>query len=62
MVTDPKKAAGALNWAVAEMMDRYQKFAQSNVRDLKGYNARVKSLMEAGDVLRTRSLQSFPSL
>ena len=50
VVTDPKKAAGALNWAVAEMMDRYQKFAQSNVRDLKGYNARVKSLMEAGDV------------
>ena len=39
VVTDPKKAAGALNWAVAEMMDRYQKFAESGVRNLKGYNA-----------------------
>ena len=39
VVTDPKKAAGALNWAVAEMMERYNKFASSNVRDLKGYNA-----------------------
>ncbi len=36
VVTDPKKAAGALNWAVAEMMERYNKFAASNVRDLKG--------------------------
>ena len=40
VVTDPKKAAGALNWAVAEMMDRYDKFAQCNVRDLNGYNAK----------------------
>ena len=38
VVTDPKKAAGALNWAVAEMSDRYNKFAEYNVRDLKGYN------------------------
>ena len=36
VVTDPKKAAGAFNWAVAEMMDRYQKFAEYGVRDLKG--------------------------
>ncbi|MBE5905348.1 MAG: DNA translocase FtsK [Lachnospiraceae bacterium] len=43
VVTDPKKAAGALNWAVVEMTDRYQKFAESNVRDLKGYNAHVES-------------------
>ena len=40
VVTDPKKAAGALNWAVAEMTDRYNKFAEYGVRDLKGYNAR----------------------
>ena len=40
VVTDPKKAAGALNWAVAEMTDRYKKFAEYNVRDLKGYNER----------------------
>jgi len=42
VVTDPKKAAGALNWAVAEMEDRYKKFAQLNVRDLKGYNDKIK--------------------
>ncbi len=40
VVTDPKKASGALNWAVAEMTDRYKKFASTDVRDLKGYNAR----------------------
>ena len=38
VVTDPKKAAAALHWGVAEMTDRYQKFAEKNVRDLKGYN------------------------
>ena len=46
VVTDPKKAAGALHWAVAEMTDRYQKFAEAGVRDLKGYNAKVDSLIE----------------
>lgn len=44
VVTDPKKAAGALHWAVAEMTDRYQKFAETGVRDLKGYNDKVESL------------------
>ena len=44
VVTDPKKAAGALNWAVAEMMKRYGLFAQYNVRDLKGYNAKVETV------------------
>ena len=44
VVTDPKKAAGALNWAVAEMMKRYDLFAQYNVRDLKGYNAKVETV------------------
>ncbi|WP_026670062.1 FtsK/SpoIIIE family DNA translocase [Butyrivibrio sp. AE3006] len=39
VVTDPKKAAAALNWAVAEMTNRYKKFANAKVRDLKGYNA-----------------------
>ncbi len=38
VVTDPKKAAAALNWAVAEMTNRYKKFAEAGVRDLKGYN------------------------
>ena len=44
VVTDPKKAAGALHWAVAEMTDRYNKFAEAGVRDLKGYNAKVESI------------------
>lgn len=48
VVTDPRKAAGALNWAVAEMMKRYQLFAEYNVRDLKGFNERV-SQMEPGE-------------
>ncbi len=38
VVTDPKKAAGALAWAVQEMENRYATFAQKGVRDLKGYN------------------------
>ena len=46
VVTDPKKASGALNWAVAEMEDRYKKFASCNVRDLKGYNDRVEKLKD----------------
>ena len=44
VVTDPKKAAGALNWAVAEMTDRYNKFAKYNVRDLKGYIESIKDI------------------
>lgn len=44
VVTEPKKAAGALNWAVAEMMDRYNKFAECNVRNIKGYNSKVDSV------------------
>lgn len=39
VVTDPRKAAGALSWAVAEMEKRYAAFSQYNVRDLKSYNA-----------------------
>ncbi len=38
VVTDPKKAAGALNWAVQEMVNRYSLFASKNVKDIKGYN------------------------
>ena len=49
VVTDPKKASAALNWAVAEMMDRYKKFAQYNVRDLKGYNAKVEAIKDIED-------------
>lgn len=49
VVTDPKKAAGALNWAVAEMTERYNKFAEYNVRDLKGYNEKVALLDDIAD-------------
>ena len=45
VVTDPKLASNTLKWAVAEMSDRYKKFAELNVRDLKGYN---EKLLQAG--------------
>ena len=48
VVTDPKKAAGALAWAVQEMENRYQLFAKKNVRDLKGYNEVIEAEMERG--------------
>ena len=46
VVTDPRKASGALNWAVQEMEKRYNLFAQAGCRDLKGYNAYVQMEME----------------
>lgn len=39
VVTDPKKASAALNWAVREMLERYNDFAACGVRDIKGFNA-----------------------
>ncbi|MBQ3423934.1 MAG: DNA translocase FtsK [Clostridia bacterium] len=42
VVTDPKKAASALDWAVAEMTKRYKQFAERGVRDIKGYNKALK--------------------
>ncbi len=47
VVTDPKKAAGILNWAVAEMTSRYNKFAKAGARDIGSYNVKV----EAGQVV-----------
>ena len=44
VVTDPKKAAGALNWAVAEMTDRYNTFAEYNVRNLEDYNRKLDEM------------------
>lgn len=49
VVTDPKKAAGALNWAVTEMMGRYNKFAEMNVRNIEGYNEKIDALDEIAD-------------
>lgn len=49
VVTDPKKASAALHWAVTEMEERYRKFADFNVRDLKGYNKKVQELENKGE-------------
>lgn len=49
VVTDPKKAAGALNWAVTEMMGRYNRFAEVNVRNIEGYNSKIDSIAEIED-------------
>ena len=48
VVTDPRKAAGALAWAVQEMDDRYNKFASKGVRDLQGYNKAIEKDNEVG--------------
>ncbi len=57
VVTDPKKAVVALKWAVREMEERYQKMARLGVRNLEGYNARVKEALKAGEVI-TRTVQT----
>ena len=51
VVTEPSKAAAALNWAVAEMTDRYKKFAERGVRDLQSYNDSVRAELEEDKVL-----------
>ena len=48
VVTDPRKAAGALNWAVQEMLRRYKLFADNNVRDIKGFNEKAA---ESGGIM-----------
>ena len=48
VVTDPKKAAGALQWAVFEMMKRYKMFSERGVKDLAGFNAHVEGSEEEG--------------
>lgn len=56
VVTDPKKAAGALHWAVAEMTERYQKFAEYQVRDLKGYNKKVEEIADIEDETKPQKM------
>ncbi|MBR3786364.1 MAG: DNA translocase FtsK [Firmicutes bacterium] len=51
VVTEPTKAAAALNWAVAEMTDRYKKFAEAQVRDLESYNDTMRIQGEEEEVL-----------
>ena len=49
VVTDPKKAIVALKWAVAEMEERYRKMSKMGVRNIDGYNARVRAAQEKGE-------------
>ncbi|OYY07725.1 MAG: hypothetical protein B7Y70_14010, partial [Rhizobiales bacterium 35-68-8] len=51
VVTDPKKAIIALQWAVREMEDRYRKMARLKVRNIEGFNARVAEAREKGEVI-----------
>lgn len=48
VVTDPKQASSALNWAVMEMGDRYKKFAEVNARNLEAYNEKIKEMEKQG--------------
>src|SRR3954453_17809287 len=57
VVTDPKKAVIALKWAVREMEERYKKMAKLSVRNIDGFNARVKEAKARGEVL-TRTVQT----
>lgn len=59
VVTDPKKASGALNWAVEEMTRRYQLFAECQVRNMQGYNEKVDEALSSGDV-DSEKLQKMP--
>ena len=59
VVVDPKKAAGALNWAVAEMEKRYKLFAGANVRDLKGYNEKAE---ERKDLPEEERMEHLPQI
>ena len=62
VVTDPKKAAGALNWAVIEMTKRYQLFADYGVRNLKGYNKKIEEVIATGDVDPEKMPEKMPQI
>jgi S-DNA-T family DNA segregation ATPase FtsK/SpoIIIE len=61
VVTDPKKASGALNWAVMEMTKRYQLFAQYNVRNLQGFNKKVEEVQNMEDA-SSDDLKKMPQI
>ena len=61
VVTDPKKASGALNWAVAEMTNRYKKFTETGVRNIEGYNEKVQELQKSGEI-DPESLKKMPQI
>jgi len=58
VVTDPKKASAALNWAVAEMTERYKKFADFSVKDIKSYNEKVAEVAHLND----ENFQKMPQI
>ncbi|WP_460273115.1 DNA translocase FtsK [Celeribacter sp. ULVN23_4] len=57
VVTDPKKAVVALKWVVAEMEDRYRKMSKMGVRNIDGYNGRVKEALSKGELF-SRTVQT----
>lgn len=60
VVTDPKQASSALNWAVMEMGERYKKFAEVNVRNLEGYNDKVEESIKNG--MEGEDFQKLPQI
>lgn len=62
VVTDPRKAAGALNWAVTEMLKRYQTFAENNVRDITSYNSMVKVKLKNASDAEKENLKALPQI
>jgi S-DNA-T family DNA segregation ATPase FtsK/SpoIIIE len=57
VVTDPKKALVALKWTVGEMEDRYRKMSKMGVRNIEGYNSRVKDALAKGELF-SRTVQT----
>ncbi|MES2665361.1 MAG: DNA translocase FtsK [Pseudomonadota bacterium] len=57
VVTDPKKAVVALKWVVGEMEERYRKMSKLNVRNIDGYNGRVREALERGEMFK-RTIQT----
>lgn len=57
VVTDPKKAVVALKWVVGEMEERYRKMSKMGVRNIEGYNGRVKEAMSKGEMFK-RTVQT----
>lgn len=62
VVTDPKKAAAALNWAVAEMDSRYKKFAETGSRDLKGYNDKIQMVIDDPEIPENQKPEKLPQI
>ena len=57
VVTDPKKAVVALKWVVSEMEDRYRKMSKMGVRNIEGYNGRVREALARGEMFK-RTIQT----